>query len=193
MTSKGRYTALLDANVLYSATIRDIMMEVALAKLYRPKWTADIHREWIDAVQRSNQHVKPENLVRTRKLMDATIPTALVKGYERLIETLSLPDPNDRHVLAAAIVGRCHVIVTQNLKDFPEATMANNGVETQRPDEFLANHLDLAPGRFCMAIRIARLGHKNPPYTVETYLNNLTRIGLVVTATELWQYADLLD
>ena len=192
MTSKGRYTALLDANVLYSAALRDILMEVALAKLFRPKWTADIHREWINAVLKNKPHLKPENLNRTRALMDVSIPTALVTGYECLIEALSLPDRNDRHVLAAAIVGRCHVIVTQNLKDFPIATMANYGVETQHPDEFLANHLDLDRGRFCKAIRLARLGRKNPPYTVEQYLTNLARIGLDMTATELSQHIHLL-
>ncbi len=35
MTSRSRYTAFLDANILYSAAVRDIFMEVALSKMYR--------------------------------------------------------------------------------------------------------------------------------------------------------------
>lgn len=193
MTNKGRYTALLDANILYSAKLRDIFMEVALAKLYRPRWTAGIHREWIDALLRRNPHLDREKLECTRYLMDRTIPTALVTGYESLIDLLALPDANDRHVLAAAVVGRCDVIVTQNTKHFPQTVLASLGLEAQHPDEFLANHLDLAPGRFCRAIGLVRVRLQNPPYSVEEFLTDMTRIGLVATASELQQYAELLS
>ena len=153
--------------------MRDIMMEVALAKLFQPKWTVDIHYEWIDALLRNRSHLKRGKLERTRALMEKAIPTALVTGYDHLIKALHLPDPNDRHVLAAAIVGRCDVIVTQNLKDFPVDTLAQYQIDLQHPDEFLANHLDLLPGSFCMAVRIARVGRKNPPYTIDEHLEHL--------------------
>ena len=192
MTSKVRYTALLDSNVLFSAAMRDIMMEVALAKLFQPKWTVDIHYEWIDALLRNRSHLKRGKLERTRALMEKAIPTALVTGYDHLIKALHLPDPNDRHVLAAAIVGRCDVIVTQNLKDFPVDTLAQYQIDLQHPDEFLANHLDLLPGSFCMAVRIARVGRKNPPYTIDEHLEHLARIGLDVTVSMLQQQVDLL-
>ena len=192
MTSKVRYTALLDANVLFSAALRDILMEVALAKLYRPKWTLDIQQEWIDALLRNKPHLKRDKLERTQALMHNALPTALVTGYESLIDGLTLPDPDDRHVLAAAIVGRCDVIVTQNLKDFPEDTLAQYEIDRQHPDEFLANHFDLLPGKFCMAVRIARVGRKNPPYTIDEHLEHLARIGLDVTVSMLQQQVDLL-
>ena len=73
-----------------------------------------------------------------------------------MIDTLTLPDPNDRHVLAAAIVGRCDVIVTQNLKDFPEAALAHFEIEAQHPDEFICNHLSFAPGVVCGTVRKVR-------------------------------------
>ena len=193
MTNKGRYTALLDANVLYPAAMRDVFMEVALAKLYRPKWTRHIHQEWIGALLRNKPHLKRDKLERTQTLMDSAIPTALVTGYESLIEAMRLPDSKDRHVVAAAIVGHCDVIVTQNLRDFPDKTMKPLGIEVQHPDEFLTNHLDLGPDRFCKAVSTARLGRKNPPYTVDEYLSNLTQIGLAVTVAKLKQNADLLD
>jgi hypothetical protein len=124
--------------------------------------------------------------------MDTAVRDALITGYEALIETLVLPDPDDRHVLAAAIVGRCDVIVTQNLQDFPEDVLKPYGIETRHPDDFLTNHLSLAPGKFCISVRKVRARLKNPPYSVEDYLATLTRQGLVVTVSELEQFAELL-
>ena len=106
---------------------------------------------------------------RTRALMDKATRDCLVTGYEALIPTLTLIDADDRHVLAAAVVGRCDVVVTQNLKHFPGEALDPFGIEAQNPDEFLCNHLDLAPGIFCGAIRKVRARLKNPPYTVEEY------------------------
>lgn len=140
-------TALLDANVLYPAPIRDILLQLAVEDLFWAKWTVDIHREWIEALLRNEPHRDRAALERTRRLMDSAVRDALITGYEALIETLVLPDPDDRHVLAAAIVGRCDVIVTQNPQDFPEDVLKPYGIETQHPDDFLVNHLHLAPGK----------------------------------------------
>jgi len=74
-------------------------------------------------------------------LMDQHATDALVTGYEELIDGLHLPDPDDRHVLAAAIRGRADVIVTCNLKDFPAGALKSYGIEAQHPDEFLLNLL----------------------------------------------------
>ena len=186
------FTALLDANVLYPAPMRDIFMQLAVADLYRAKWTADIHREWIEALLEREPHRDRAALERTRELMDNHTRDCLVTGYESLIPSLNLPDPDDRHVLAAAIVGRCDVIVTQNLKDFPEAGLAPYGIETQHPDDFLLNHLNLSPGIFCSAVRKVRARLKNPPYSVAEYLDTLTRQGLVATVAELEQFSELL-
>jgi hypothetical protein len=115
-----------------------------------------------------------------------------VTGYQALIPSLSLPDPDDRHVLAAAIVGRCDVIVTANLKDFPESELAPYGIDAQHPDEFLSNHFNLAPGAFCDAIHKVRGRLRNPPFTAPQYLAVLTRHGLVATASELMQFSGLI-
>jgi len=80
--------------------------------------------------------------------MDRSTRDCLVTGYEGLIPAFELPDPDDRHVPAAAIVGRCDVIVTQNLKDFPGTALEPYGMDVQHPDEFLCNHLNLAQGLF---------------------------------------------
>jgi hypothetical protein len=172
-----QHTALLDANVLYPAPLRDILLQLAVTDLFRAKWTADIHREWIEALLEREPHRQTNALERTRDLMDTAVRDGLVTGYQPLIPCLALPDPNDQHVLAAAIVGRCDVIVTQNLADFPKATLATFGIESQNPDVFLSNLLNLSPGLFCEAARKVRARLKNPPYSAEEYLDTLTRQG----------------
>jgi hypothetical protein len=124
--------------------------------------------------------------------MDRHTRDCLITGYENLIPSLTLPDPKDRHVLAAAIAGRCDVIVTQNLKHFPDAAVEPHGIEVQHPDEFLSNHLNLAQGHFCSAVRKVRQRLKHPPYDVAEYLDTLTRQGLVATVSDLRPFSDLL-
>jgi len=186
----SRFSALLDANVLYPAPLRDLFLQLAVTDLFKARWSADIHREWIEALLRNEPHRERGALERTRDLMDLHTRDALVTGYEGLIPTLTLPDPEDRHVLAAAIAGRCDVIVTQNLKHFPEAALAPLGIEALHPDEFLCNQMSLAPGLFCSAVRKVRARLRNPPCSVETYLDTLTRQGLVATVAELEPFAD---
>jgi hypothetical protein len=188
----SNYTALFDANVLYPAPLRDLLLQLAVADLFRAKWTADIHREWMEALLANEPHRDRARLERTRDLMDRSTRDCLVTGYEGLIPALELPDPDDRHVLAAAIVGRCDVIVTQNLKDFPDSALEPYGIDVQHPDEFLCNHLNLAQGLFCGAVRKVRGRLQNPPYSIEQYLEILTRNGLVGTAAELRPFAELL-
>jgi predicted nucleic acid-binding protein len=118
------YTAILDANVLYPAPMRDVLIEIAVTDLFKAKWSEDIHREWIDSLLRNEPRRDRAALERTRDLMNRAVRDCLVTGYEPLIQSIALPDADDRHVLAAAIVGRCDMIVTQNLKHFPEAALA---------------------------------------------------------------------
>lgn len=188
----SQYTVLFDANVLYPAPLRDALMQLAVTDLFKAKWTADIHREWIEALLRTQPHRERAALERTRDLMDQATRDCLVTGYEPLIPGLTLPDPDDRHVLAAAIVGRCDAIITFNQKHFPPATLASYGIETQHPDDFLCNQLSLAPGLVCSALRKVRARLKNPPKTVAEYLAILTGQGLVATVAELEQFAGLL-
>lgn len=188
----SRYAALLDANVLYPAPTRDLLMQLAVTDIYKAKWSADIHREWIEALLRNDPTKDRARLERTRDLMDKSTRDALVTGYKSLINALNLPDPDDRHVLAAAIVGRCDVIVTNNLQDFPDDALSPFGIEAQHPDEFLSNHLSLAPGLFCSAVAKVRGRLKNPPYSAQEYFAILTQQGLVATVGELQQFADVI-
>jgi PIN domain len=184
----SQFAALLDANVLYPAPMRDLLLQLAVADIFRAKWTADIHREWIEALLRNDPWRERAVLERTRDLMNQATRDCLVTGYDALIPTLNLPDKDDRHVLAAAIVGRCDVIVTQNLKHFPDEALEPFGIEAQHPDEFLCSHLNLAPGVFCGAVQKVRARLKNPPFSAKDYLGILTQQGLVATSAELEQF-----
>ena len=120
--------------------------------------------------------------------MDRAIPDCLVTGYEHLIPALTLPDPNDRHVLAAAIVGQCDTIVTSNLRDFPEMALEPYGIDARQPDDVLCERLDTAPETFCKALRTIRTRLEKPTFTARDYLDNLARQGLVATATGLEEF-----
>jgi len=94
--------------------------------------------------------------------MDRATRDALVTDYDHLIPSLAIPDPGDRHVLAAAIVGRCDVIVTRNLKRFPDRVLAPYGIVALHPDEFLVNQFNLASDTF---LKRCRQGPRSPGLT----------------------------
>jgi hypothetical protein len=124
--------------------------------------------------------------------MNQNAEACLVTGYESLVDGLSLPDPDDRHVLAAAIKTGAHVIVTFNLDDFPEDPVGTFGIEAQHPDVFLAHLLDLHTDRFCSAVRRHRESLVNPPATVAELLAKFEAVGLTTTATNLREHVDAL-
>ena len=182
--------ALLDADVLYRATIRDILLQLAKDDLFEAKWTSRIHDEWTAALKRNRPDIEEWRIESLRNKMDAETRDPHVFGFENLIETLYLPeDLNDRHVLAAAIVGRCSTIVTMNLGHFPAARLEPYKIRAQHPDEFLQMLLDEQPEAFCAALRLIRMRLRNPRYTVGEYLDSLAKAGLPGTTRELKKYA----
>lgn len=124
--------------------------------------------------------------------MDRAVRDCIVAGYAALVPSLTLPDPNDRHVLAAAIHGDAGLIVTFNLADFPPQILAPCGVDVRHPDELFSELFDAAVDEFCEAARLQRLGLKNPPKSVEEFLATLEGVGLTKTAARLGAYADRL-
>lgn len=178
------FTALFDACVLYPAPLRDLLMHLAGTGLFRGRWTAEINTEWMNAVLRDRPDLAGR-LDRTRTLMEEAVPDALIGGYEGLIQSLELPDPGDRHVLAAAIVGRVDVIVTRNLRDFPAATLAPFCIEAQHPDVFVRHALELDEAASLDAVRRLRAALRAPPVDVVTYLDTLSRQELPETVAFL--------
>lgn len=186
------FTALYDACVLYPAPLRDFLMRLALTDLYRARWTDRIHDEWIEALLDRRPDLDRESLERTRALMNSNVRDCLVTGYESLIDALTLPDPDDRHVLAAAIRTRAHVIVTFNLDDFPENYLEQYGIAAQHPDEFITHLLDLSPAAVCAAAKRQREALQNPPKSVDDFLSALAKQRLPETVMRLAEYEHLL-
>jgi predicted nucleic acid-binding protein len=186
------FTALLDACVLYPAPIRDLLIETANTHVYRARWSDHIHDEWIRNVLKNNPKATPEALARTRQLMNEAVPDALITGYESLIESIELPDTKDRHVLAAAVVGRADVIVTANLKHFPADSLSPYGIEAQHPDEFLMHQRDLNHDRFLQSVKRIRGRLTNPPRSPDEYLDSLRKCQLVLVADAIERVRGLI-
>ena len=131
-------------------------------------------------------------VARIRRLMEAYVGDATVTGYEHLIPTLSLPDPDDRHVLAAAIQGGASVIVTSNLVDFPAVALAPHGITALTPDAFVLGLLAADAETVTTALTAGRADLVNPPLSVEQYLDGLARGGLPQAAAAFLALADKL-
>ncbi len=186
------FTAVYDACVLYPAPLRDFLMWLGLSGRFRARWSAEIHNEWKRNLLANRSDLTAEQLDRTSQLMDQAIPDALVTGYEPLVAGLTLPDPDDRHVLAAAI--RCHasVIVTFNEKDFPANVLRSFGLEAQHPDMFVENLFDLDQAAVVAAAQRQRQQLKNPPMDIDRYLDVLLKQGLTQTVKGLMRFRGVL-
>lgn len=113
----SHFTVVYDACVLYPAPLRDLLMHLALSDMYRARWSDMIHDEWTRHVLANRPDLTPDQLKRTRQLMNAHVRDSLVTGFEYLIPSINLPDPDDRHVVAAALHSGASLVVTFNLKD----------------------------------------------------------------------------
>lgn len=179
------FVAVLDANVLYPAPVRDVLMEVAAEGTYQARWTEHIHDEWIRNLVANRDDLDPSVLRLTAELMNKAVPDCLIEGYEHLVDALSLPDTGDCHILAAAIVAKADVIVTFNLKHFPDDQIARYGLEAQHPDEFLNHQRTLDPDRFLRCVKRIRKRLRKPAKTADEYIATLERCRLTVIAAEL--------
>ncbi|VUT08314.1 PIN domain-containing protein [Klebsiella spallanzanii] len=185
------YPVILDACVLYPARLRDLLMHLGIAGLYQPKWSRCIQDEWRRNLIANRPEILPEALQNTVKMMNSALPDANVTGYKGLINDLDLPDPNDRHVLAAAIRAKAEIIVTLNHKDFPPEVLRPFEIETLHPDAFISDLFDLNHALTLEAVRRQRQSLKRPPMTVDEFLEMLLKQGLPMTVKELapYQYA----
>jgi len=182
---------ILDACVLYPAPLRDCLLRLALTDLFTARWTDRIHDEWIEALLRNGRFDR-EKLMAIRDLMDSNVRDAKVTGYESLVECLELPDPDDRHVLAAAIRCNADAIVTFNLKDFPADALRPYGIDVIHPDDFVCYQIEMAPSRCCEALRKQRLALRNPALAVEDFLSVLQRQQLPQTVSVLREFVEFL-
>jgi predicted nucleic acid-binding protein len=187
------FTAFFDANVFSGVRLRSLMVELAKSGLFRARWSEPVHEEWMRSVVKRRPDVTIEALERTRTAMDRAVPECLVTGFEPLIDAIVLPDPKDRHVLAAAITGRASVIVTFNLKDFPDEVLQKWGVHAVHPDDFLLDFESLQRGTLIKSVLADWKHYARPPLPLETYCKDLEKAGVPKTAEYVRKLKVLLD
>jgi predicted nucleic acid-binding protein len=184
--------AVLDASVLYPAPLRDLFMHLAVLDVFQARWTEQIHDEWTRNVVKNRKDITSAQLERTRILMNSHVREGLVERFEHLIQGLTLPDPDDRHVLAAAIAARADCIVTANLKHFPPKMLEPYGVTAIGSDDFLIRLFERDQDGFIQAVRAQRNKLRRPPITGSGLLSVLERQGLKRLVSELKEVVDLL-
>lgn len=164
--------AVLDANVLFSGALCDLLMRTALAGLYQAHWNETI----LDEMARNlvkQRRATPEQAQRRRTNMQGALPRATVQGYEPLIAAMT-NDAKDRHVLATAVHVRAQIIVTKNLRHFPLRALAPYSIEAQSADTFLTSLLTADPATVARIIVEQSERLRRPPQSVEQVLNNLS-------------------
>ena len=178
------FSAFLDANVLVPVTLTDTILRCAERDVFRPLWSEQVFREAQQAIRRVRPELSPARVSYRFDCMTDSFPSACVTGYEGLMDGVALPDPADRHVVAAAMRSGADLIVTRNLKDFPEAQLVSVGLEAVDPDCFLQDMLDLDPKAVHWAVASQALDAGSPPRTESDILAALSRIGLVGFAAD---------
>lgn len=179
-----RPVALLDANVLYPARLRDLLIRLALAGLYQARWSDEILDECFANLLEHRPDLTDAQLARTRRLMNTALPDATVAGYEDRIDGLDLPDPDDRHVLAAALTAGADLLVTSNLDDFPASNLPDE-LRALSPDEFVLTLADDDLDFVLAVIEAQAKALSNPPMTTADLLDGLEEVGLVESVAQL--------
>ncbi len=193
MAGHARYTAILDACVLFPPAVADALISLHVAGLYTARWTSRIDTEWINAATRTYDKPK-EKLESRRDAMRFAVPDWEVPeaAYEPLIVGRDLPDPDDEHVIAAALAGHADCIVTSNLKHFPTAALNPLGIEAIHPDDFIVYQIDLAPYPALAAFKNMRARMRNPAMSAEAFVVAMERNQLVSTAMRLREAISLI-
>ena len=187
----ARFSVLLDACVLVPVALADTLLRLAEADLYRPLWSQRILQETVAAIEAIHPELADGRARRRAATMDAVFEDASVTGWEHLVERTHLPDSDDRHVVAAAQLGRADLIVTMNLSDFPGERLSAFAMEVQHPDEFLLNLLDLDPDRTVRVLYEQARATHDPAITLPALLGQLARCGVPrfteSAARQLWR------
>lgn len=193
MAGHVRYTALLDACVLYPLAMTDALMSLATAGLYAAKWTTRIEQEWIRSLERQRPELVGRLTIRRDSMREA-VPDWKVpeSAWASLVSGIVLPDLDDVHVLAAAIAGHTDCIVTSNLKDFPVEVLQPYGIEAIDPDTFIVNQWELDPVRVITAFKHMRARRRKPSAGPEEFAYALEVGGLPATAERLRVAAELI-
>lgn len=185
--------AVLDACVLYPAPLRDFLLHIADLGVYQPKWSEIIHNEWGRNLLKNRPDLSDEKIKNTIEVMNNAFPDARVKDFEVFMEDIILPDKDDRHVLAAAIVANAKYIITFNLKDFPLNILSKWNIIALHPDSFIFNIGQKSPFLLQKAFENQVNSLKNPPKTKMEVLEKLKTCGLENSVNHLREFYAMFD
>lgn len=174
--------AVFDACILYPFHLRNIVVQAAVDRLVDARWTDEIHDEWIRNLAANVPAIPVERLQTTRRLMNDALPLAIVVGYEDHIEAVRLPDPNDRHIVAAGIAAGAAVILTWNLRHFPAEALKRFGLRRATPDAFLSDLYDNDPEVVIGSLANARRNLSRSHVSASDFIDILDRQKLVQLA-----------
>lgn len=189
----NRYTALVDACSLVSVWRRNLLLSLAEAEFFRLRWSQTILDETERALAKlHHQRGNADGDARARKAIAAmtkAFPEAMVDDFAQLLANpLGLPDPNDEHVIAAAVKTQAQAIVTENISDFPADLLGRLNLEPRTADEFIADTIALEEGLAIPAIRNMRLRLKRPEMEASDLLRSFEAHGLFETVSVLTQH-----
>jgi len=175
----------IDACALYPAALRDFLLRLVEAEVFSGHMTAEILDECFRSLLRNRPDLSPERLEATRFAIEDSFGDVMISGHEGLVDGLTLPDPNDRHVLAAAIHGGVPIILTFNLKDFPAAALSQYGIVALHPDAFLVRCVADSPEVMVAVVQEQADALRNPRTTVQHLLDRLVEQGLPNTVAAI--------
>lgn len=179
------FVAIYDACVLFPRTMRDILTRIAAAGLVRARWSEHIHDELrTRLVVQYPDMAEGEQIDKLIGFLMRTVPDCLVRGYECLIGSFELPDPDDRHVAAAAIKAGAQVIVTRDGRGFSEEFLAEQDICLKDPDDFVADLIDL-PRAGPKIHQIVTEMAEDAGLVVSDVIEKLRKNNMLLTATKL--------
>lgn len=178
-------TVIVDANVLYSSTARDVLIRLSMAGMFRARWSDQILDEVFSSLKENRPDLDAQKLRLTQQRMCDAIDDCMVYGYESLIDDFELPDPDDRHVVAAAVAGDATIIVSDDRTGFPESVLSQYGIVRQSLDEFLCGLIASNRTLVSATIEVIASTRRHPPCTVGMVLDGLARDGAPSAARAL--------
>lgn len=179
------FAAVLDACVMVPVALCDTMLRLAEERMYRPIWSDRILAEAADAISRIHPDIPVELIERRVAYMNETFPGARVEGFAQIESGLILPDPDDRHVVAAALRSRADAVVTANVRDFPVDVLDELELEVIPPDAFLLSQLDMRSAVVMSVLEAQAAATRNPRRSFDDVLTALSRAGAPDFADEI--------
>jgi hypothetical protein len=172
------FVVVYDASVIYPIRVVDLLIRLGLKGFVQAKWTDAIHNEWVENLLEARPDLTRQQLESRRDQMNSAVRDCLVEGYEDLIDAIELPDPDDRHVVAAAIRAKAQAIISNNVADFPSDELARWDIDVQTADEFVVGLLLINRNLVLEALREQYESLTRPRFTPEEFLDNLVDAGL---------------